>query len=410
MYICSKLAIDTILCYNATSSIKINTMSIEQVHFDEAGPIPGRGSVIYNRPPENHPVTRAWVDSERASTEAYRDKFLADLEGLPNHNEGYADELATLNAIAIRDGLEPPAMTVLSSEDFDDLGETSGAYPSTAHAVALFGNIIIADIQYPIPALRKRNIIVKGLHELGHAKGDEQPVVVSHTTLGAADTPRHRTYLGPVFTQPDGSLRKSAYTAEKGFHYKDEFLDEARAHLYCVSHLEELGMEVRLKPRTYVDTPGDVRYVAADITPRLGLRPDGKIEIPAKYMDVLLPGGIADEVTPAYAAYGLELLDQYLQTVEPDAPRLSDQMWEARDEPTLQREVIRRIERVQRGLYGELRQLSDSAADFKRGLLAIQSAIVAARDHSGESRSWAARRARARDNLRRMVGAIQSRR
>ena len=69
-----------------------------------------------------------------------------------------------------------------------------------------------------------------------------------------------------------------------------------------------------------------------------------------------------------FAAYGLELLDNRV-------PGLYDDLLASRQDPTKQRDAIRKIESIRPGLYRELRELEYTTEDFLHGLKLVIEAL-----------------------------------
>lgn len=288
-----------------------------------------------------------------------RSDFHDYLESAPNLNGKYGEELEFVEDYFSEDGYGSAPISILAEPEYalalsltGDNRELGGAF--------VMGRIIIKENPEAVAIFGSSAILGTALHERAHASIEEgDPIVVGKVVEGETNLICNVR----VCINSKGSEKYSA--SQDVPVIEGEFLEEGFADLTRARALRGSERQPRLT-RGFTDDNG-IYYTPEnwqqDSTERL--------TIPGSFLSVLKEhecGSTSISSISAVPAYALDLLDQV-------SPGLYDLMKTSRREPAKYREVIKAINNIRPGLYGDLRRLHYTPGDFKQGLQIVKAAI-----------------------------------
>jgi hypothetical protein len=265
------------------------------------------------------------------------------------------------------DGFEISPILVLSAENLRELFASVGH--NNEDGTYLNGLIVVSEYHDPQSPLGRKYVLGKLLHEAAHSTAP----VDYNSVLTKLDHEDHRSITTRAGV-PYGTFRKENFIKGRDRAITGDFLEEAFADLTRVRGVKRLGQEAHaIDDANGFTVRGHVRYIDPHFWPDNPV--DGMTYIPLGFaglfdVDPRDNEIKAEAISSALAAYGLDLLDKRL-------PGLYQQMQDARKDPRIQMQIIKRIESIQPGLYRSLRNLDYTAEDFEDGLNMIQAAIAA---------------------------------
>jgi hypothetical protein len=329
-----------------------------------------------------HPdqVAQAIAEGLHDDLENKQEAFQDFLDTAPNLNEEYQPALTRIKERFAEDGLEISPIFIIDHDTHEEAQRVLGAYHNSREMENCGAGgysddrALVDDDPTGTGHIREtfgtQVSLGTAIHEAAHSTAREHVDVVSSKVVEQkiGDTVvRNRVFssLGHI-----GGFNKYRQN-EKEIGLVGSFWEEAFADLTRVRYSMELGVEPRLHRAMASSRSDSLTYISESADPAEA--PEGNTVLPDRFATAISDDGISDGLeiavsTPAFAGYGLELLDAKV-------PGLFKEMQASRNNPSRQREVIKIINGVRPGLYRELRDLPYSPEGFRKGLEAIQIAV-----------------------------------
>lgn len=307
-----------------------------------------------------------------------------------NVNHEYQVLISIVDSLFKRDGLDHDPIVALDSQhfakvirayitsEFDAPGSDVDVY-----GVAAMGRALVREKVMPNYKIQLRTLLHTMLHEAAHTSaGGEETGLLSIAAYDLETGSVEREY---VTVPNEASVQAGKFVkirigigSEANIVLAGGFLEEGFAEYTAIRYMRELGMQTPAPDESVVLAREGVRLVGPGHASAPA--PNGIFDMPADYMepdyDPNDPNGSRPSVPiSAYAAYGIELLDQCV-------PGLYQTMVAARRNPLLQRNVIHMINSVQPGLYRTLRDTLEHPITYRAGLRIIGDAVAAAKAKS----------------------------
>jgi len=344
------------------------------VHHTEQG-------ILLNQPhPDPDTQARLEYDLLQIASEGPRFDYIAT--ETPTLNEQYRSEVATIEQQLKRDfGEKMGHFTthVLAEAEFETLAQLryDGDPVESTQGFAYRGHIILRADEQMLQDFGSPYLIGVGLHEGSHiaTMGEE------HTFITTRQVPSEVPMESSGDPELSGELELNVLHGygknRRSDDFAHQFWGEALADSYRVRALGELGMQWKIDASLSMKNPVaghtiDFTNSSAEADLAHKYEP-GHIYLPLKYAvgvtyNEEMGTARVKALSPAFGAYGLDLLDAYV-------PGLYEDLKNASHSPDAERSFIRKVESVQPGLYPALRNLPYTDEGFIQGLVTIRQAL-----------------------------------
>jgi|GEM_PF-2006724 len=331
------------------------------------------GGIVTGEHPDAY--LRSLAEAAAGEIGAQYARIDAAIRAMPTYNHVFGPEIAIMRK---QSGDVPIA--ILGPAEYGRLSKMIGADEGLS-AAFIAGTVVIPVTQRDMDVYGPRDVLRKGLHEMGHTECTDKmpalaiyewPVIGANVGYVAGEL---GTYSA-VNMMIGGLAVPNPYATHEQNIKLGSFWDEGYVESRSVRTTEDHDMGWRTQgshTALGLDLGGGKEILYADTTENKPHLEEGRLYLPWKYV-----GGLAQfsdkhvtdviTVTPAFAAYGIDLLDAYL-------PGLFNTMRRSQKEPALRHEVKRQIDTVRPGLYDQQAALPYTPEGFYRGVVNIIAAL-----------------------------------
>jgi hypothetical protein len=311
------------------------TVMNKVMHFVEGQLLEGDHPV-----PEVEEVIKEYLASKQA--EQYR--VVSTIDDMPDVNHKYAEILDTANELSSSKSTDP--IKIVDSESFQRLTEIDNSYIEGLEGFNKLGRIVLKENPESIERYGDNFLLHKIIHETHHSSKAPSYNLIHTRTIENPETGLLETVITPKFNECADFT--SVKITEENITPQGQLFEETYAELNTLIDMKELK---EIEGCHHAIGIKDERVVIIDQRNN----DDGwSYVVPMRF--AMAHNHHREDLASQFTDYNWASYSLY--QLDSQSPGIIDDLTLARDDPDRFQEMIRKINDVRPGLYGELNNLS----------------------------------------------------